>query len=65
MIRLQKYKIYGKVFTNQGKAVAYRNYWNKAVKKNNKTFPDSPINLRYRILKRKKRYIVTEESKKR
>lgn len=46
------------IFTNKKKAEAYRDYWNAQAKKQD-------VNLRHRVLKKEKRYIVNAETKKR
>lgn len=48
---------YGVPFMSKKKAVEYRILWNKQSKLQG-------VNLRYRIFKRGKRYIVTQESTK-
>jgi len=56
MRKYKNYELYGKVFTSRKKAIIYRNKWNENAKKQG-------VNLRYRILKKGKKYIVTQESR--
>lgn len=46
------------IFTSRKKAEAHRDYWNAQAKKGN-------INLRHRVLKKGKKYVVVAETKKR
>jgi hypothetical protein len=56
MVKLTNFKRYGTIFTNRKKAEDYRKHWNLQAKK-------QEVNLRYKIFKRGKKYIVTQESK--
>lgn len=54
--KYKNYQKYGVPFTSLKKATDYRKLWNLNSKKGN-------LNLRHRVLKVGKRYIVTAESK--